>query len=405
MSEPIVPQNSIIITTNSELKKIIDKTLKNVDDINDSCMFNTLLFTNIYDDIYQQLLTQFLKSPIHLQLGVMNGGKKGNSKKGKSKKRKYKKGKSKKGKSKKTRKNIQCGGQKQFHLLLFIIILFILGNGVLSIKNVTDNDILDRLVNSKKIIGLFKNTHGTCMINTASFLKNIGLKSHEELSIKKIQNNNENILSQHIFNEYAEKKLQIKWKWNSLHKIPSTKNIYNNSPRVTNLRGHIMNNEDTLTIKNDIIKNNIDYLHAYMIQMRTEFNLHNPNEGVVTAYVYPYASDINVAHVVTLWLNSKNELFIIDPQKYVRTDNIIIYSDSIPNEEFMNHLSTREITQYSLSEYFSKYLDTTNGGTHIIMSSIHSELSDNTSVFDMSTTKVDRTIQRIEDAKHMNSDL
>ena len=271
-----------------EIKKEIISTKINIYDIliktNDNGVCD--LYMNILYNISNSILSQLNKQ---LQInGTITGGKrikklsKKLTKRNKKIKR-LKKTKSnkriKKTTSLKELKELQKGGGI-ISVLLFIIILYSLGNTISGIISISDENVIKRIEETKSVINIFDNTHGWCIALQAILNKKFSFK------------------------DYITKEIKIDWELSSFqYKLTKP-----------NLRGSI----DNIDIYTSSIRN-------LMIILKNDVHNLDSNVGIITAFSYPtYTNGIN--HMVILWLTQDDHLILIDPQTYAH-DDIRIYSN------------------------------------------------------------------------------
>ena len=265
-------------------------------------------------------------------------------------------------------KELQKGGGI-ISVLLFIIILYSLGNTISGIISISDENVIKRIEETKSVINIFDNTHGWCGANAALFLKSIPISTHESIALQAILN------KKFSFKDYITKEIKIDWELSSFqYKLTKP-----------NLRGSI----DNIDIYTSSIRN-------LMIILKNDVHNLDSNVGIITAFSYPtYTNGIN--HMVILWLTQDDHLILIDPQTYAH-DDIRIYSNEI-NIPILENISHKyKINISNLKDYFKSNVDITK--QFKILYNIHTEIVDSEdTLLDPSNPKIQKAIKNIEEAR------
>lgn len=275
---------------------------------------------------------------------------------------------------------LQHGGLPPNYMMFFVMLL--LFSGVFGIKNVTDTDIVNRLITANDVSKIFRNQYGTCTANTLLFLKTIDLITFEELSIK-IHNqkrglrNNEikQYLTENLETEdYLNKDLNIKVEWNTITHFLGEGSIDDNI--------------------NEYINDIMDVLK----QERNKLYGTDKKQNIITILNYS-VEEKNKGHSVVVWLNSRDDIFIIDPQNFnyygfeIYT-TLNIYDDT---SNYIKNILPSNLKLRSLKRYIKENVNFKSDNYRItyILTSVHGELTDNP----LTNKKlVYETIQNIERA-------
>jgi hypothetical protein len=311
-----------IIKTKIPIESIINNVIKN--NPKTECDFNNLV--SFY------FISLFVND-LNIQLNVIKGGKKRKLTKKRIKKL-----------SKTKRMKLQKGGFNP--LLTFIIVAFLL-TFTKGIKNMTDTDVIKRIKEANSVSDLFVNKYGTCTLNTLLFLKTIDLPTFEDLSIEMLDNPG---LTRKQINPYLNKEINIESKWYTF--IPSGL-------------------DEGLT-EQTIINNYIDRIKNKLIQLKKMYGF-GMNQSLLTAFSYP-SKFSESGHSVILWLDSKNNVILIEPQKFHRY-NILLYISEEYHDYYYNNDKTMKLS--SLKSYIKEHVDfTSNYRESEIFESLHIELDD-----------------------------
>jgi len=288
--------------------------------------------------------------------------------------KKNKKNKTKKNvKNKKTKKNYKYKQQKEqkggFNYKIFIFFIMHFINFIIfpvnSVKEVTDEEILDNLEKVFKYPYLLANDeYGTCSINSMFFLRSIDLNQFKDLSIEKIKGRIS--FDKKQITKYITKDQHYSWEfqWREINELYSMQ--INNYTDFSHL------------------------LHNNLVYLKNEYGIKD-NSGLITMFTF---SGKDYGHAVVLWLNSNNELFLIDVQDIYDSEKIIVYK----NIETKMKLLYGDIIIYikPIWEYFETMkLDLKS--EHFIYKNIH-KITDN-KFLDYDKKRIVETIKNIENEK------
>lgn len=328
-------EKSIIIKI--QIEELIKKTIEN--NPTSECEFNNLLFYNVAN-----LLLDSLNNEVNTSELLNNGGSKRSSRKrqNKSKINKMKKNSKKKKNVKKTiKRRKQKGGADPRIVIFFMSMFFIFVHGI---KNMTHIDVKNRLKETMSSIDLFKNYYGTCVPNTMLFLKTIDLPTFEELSIQVMEKRRG--LTRDEMSPYLNKELNFNTKWYIFTGIGD--------------------DEETA------IKRFIDRVKNKLINMRNDYGF-NPDQEILTALNYPTKRGSH--HAVTVWLTNKNEIVIIDPQRYYVENKILLYTSEPYVDRYMN--GDKQLQMSPIETYIRERIDVTSEVRDTeILTSLHIEIDD-----------------------------
>ena len=242
---------------------------------------------------------------------------------------------------------------KYFHLLF--IILWIINNSYAFIIE-EDMTVYNRLEKFFVVKEIAYNTHGWCSLIVALFLRTISLNTYETKVINVIQFNEKYSTGQ--LKTYTE------------NIIPGSSTPYYLSwityipemPIVKGqLRGYYKNVQEKTYIENYIMD-----IKERMMFIKSQ-NTFSDNKGIITAFGYPSIEDNSeLGHAVVLWLTSNNDLVIIDPQMFIITGKITLFTDSDFSKEknFIN--GNHNIKLESLYGYFEDRLSRGNSASTIL---------------------------------------
>jgi len=307
--------------------------------------------------------TDIFLDKINIELEQQRGGKKRRNTK-RNAKRNIKRNKKR---NKKTRKLRNQKGGTDPRILIFFMSMFIVF--VKGVQNMTDMDVIKQVKKANQVSDLFRNYYGTCTLNTLLFLKTIDLPTFEDLSIDKMMNKPS--LTKYEMSNYLNKELTLNSRW------------YSFSGREGNI--------------DDLIEQFIDRVRNKLISLRSSYGFPS-NQSIITAMIYPKKSIVK-SHAVVVWLTSKNEIIIIDPQKFI-TNDIILYTSEITFDKFL--FNDKELKKSSLRFYIRKNIDlTTEIRDTDIFESIHIEIDDIYGNNNLSPTnqRVIETISRIRETE------
>ena len=333
-------EKTFSITTSININDILNKTINNVPqtecDFNNSLIFN---FTDVFLDKLQ------------MQLQQQRGGKR---KKRKTKMRRNLK-------YKKTRKlRSQKGGTNPLIVFFFISMFFVFAKGV---QNMTDTDVIKRIKQANEVSDVFRNYYGTCTLNTLLFLKTISIPTFEELTLDMMVRKPG--LTSTQMSQYLNKELNFHSKW------------YSFSGREGEL-------EEVITLF-------IDRIRTKLISLRAVYGF-GENQSIITAMNYIKRGK-DVGHSVIIWLTSKNEVVLIEPQKFLRND-IILYTTDIVRYMY----DDKQLKTQQLRSYIRENIDVTNENRETdIFVSLHIEIDDTNGDNSLSplNNKLIETITRI----------
>jgi len=303
------------------------------------CQFNNLM-TIIFISLFINDLDK--------QINNIKGGKNNlnrkpkNNRKSKNTLKTY----NKKKKRSKTMKssNFQKGG---FNPLLTIVLMTVFLTFAKGIKNITDIDVIKRIKDANSVSDLFVNKYGTCTLNTLLFLKAIDLPTFEDLSIEMLDKPG---LTRNQINPYLNKELNVDTKWYTF--VPS--------------------GLDENIGEKIIIDNYVSRIKNKLIQLRQEYDF-KPNQSLLTAFSYPSKMS-DSGHSVILWLDSNNNVLLIEPQKFQKYDIILYTSDEYPDYYYNND---KTLKLASLRTYIKEHIDfMSNYRESEIFVSLHVELDD-----------------------------
>jgi hypothetical protein len=313
-----------IITTIS-IENIINNVLKQ--NPKNECEFNNLLAYHFTDTFLEKL---------NSQINLVKGGKKIP--------RKTKK-QIRKNKTKKLRTKTQKGGANPQLILFLLSFLIIFAKGI---KNMTHSDVTNRLKESFNVIDIYKNYYGTCTLNTMLFLKTIDLPTFEDLSIQLIQTKKG--LTNRQIASYLNRQLEFHSRWYSF-----------------TCRDSDVNDEE------NAINYYIERIRNKLIQLRSDYG-YSSDQDILTAMAYPKKGK-DVGHAVVLWLTNKNEIVIIDPQKYYTLNKIVLYTSEAYLDEYMDN--DKMLNLEPITTYIRDNIDVTSDWRETdIFESIHIEIED-----------------------------
>ena len=337
-------ENTII--TRIPIEDIIKKTLEN--NPQSECQFNNLLGYNAVN---------FLLEDLNFQLNE-----KKQLKGGKRRKRKTKVNRKKM--HKKTRKIRKQKGGADPRIVIFFMSMFLVF--VHGIKNMTHIDVTSRLKDSMKVIDIFKNYYGTCAANSLLFLKTIDLPTFEELSIE-IMENKQGMTSMQM-SSYLNKELNFNTRWYSF----------------TGREG--LDEEAAIERFVDLLKNKL-------ISLRGVYGFEK-NQDVLTALNYP--TKRGSYHAVVLWLTNKDEIVIIDPQRYYVEGKIMLYTSEAYLDRYMD--DDKQLNLYPIQTYIRQRIDVTSDYRDTqMLESLHIEIDDvkNKNKFSPYNKNLQQTIGKI----------
>lgn len=348
-------KNELIITTKIPIKTIINNVI--IKEPKSECEFNNLLILEFSKIYFDNLENQ--------QLKILNrgGSKLTKKRKNKKKSKPNKLTKKIKNKTKRISKLNLKGGADPRIIIFFITLFFVFSKGI---RNMTDSDVIKRIKEVNDVSTLFKNDYGTCALNSLLFLKTIDLPTFEQLSIGIIQD--KITLNRFKTAFYLNKQLDIYSKWYKISVNTDRKNL-------------------RIGIELQI-DNYLDKIKNKLIDLR-KFYQFSENQSIITEMNYPFKNTINLAHSIVIWLTSKNELIIIDPQKFLQNE-IVIYSDNSLDLGIKIE-SIKDYIKQNVDLFYNSYL----------FESIHIELEDisGENKLEKENVNLQRTIKRIQETK------
>lgn len=316
------------ITTTIPIDEIIKKTLES--NPRTECEFNNLLGFNA--------VNLFLDS-LNIQLNDINklsGGKR-KSRRNKTKRRKIVR------KTRKIRRTGKYKGGADPRIIIFFMSMFLIF--VEGIKNMTHIDVTSRLKETMNVIDLFKNYYGTCAPNTMLFLKTIDLPTFEEISIEVMGTHKG--MTREQMSTYLNKDLSFNTKWYMFSGIEG-------------------NDEESG------IQRFIDKVRSKLISMRNDYGF-TAEQEILTALNYP--SKRGSYHAVTVWLTNKNEIVIIDPQRYYVENKIQLYTSEAYSDRYMD--GDKMLIMTPIETYIRERIDVTSETRDTeVLTSLHIEIDD-----------------------------
>jgi hypothetical protein len=329
-----------------ETEKIIHTKIPINDIINDTinknpkleCDFNNLLIYNTVNLFLDKLNVQLEAShQMENHIPQIAGRKSKKNNKNKLKKQSRVK------RHKKTRKIKKIKGGADPRIVLFLLGIFL--TFVHGIKNMTHNDVTNRLKDSMKVVDIFKNYYGTCAVNTLLFLNTIDLPTFEELSIQVMETNSG--MTRNQMSSYLNKELNIETKWY----------MFTGSGEDDVEKG---------------INNFIEKIRKKMISMRDSYGF-SQQQDILTALNYP--SKRGSYHAVVVWLTNKNEIVIIDPQRFYVENKIILYTSEAYLDRYMDN--DKQLFMSPIQTYLRERVDVISDwkDTELLLS-LHIEIED-----------------------------
>lgn len=342
---------------------IINEVLKNSP--NSECQFNNLIGYSAMNLFLEHLNTK-------LNTITQNGGKKNKTRSNRTKinlrKAKSKRTKTNSKRAKKTRKIRQSGGADPRIVIVFMSLLVMLVQGI---KNMTHYDVVQRLKDTFRVSDLFRNDYGTCTVNSMLFLKAIDLKTFGDLSIQ-VMSSKEGLTTKQM-TTYLNSELDIYSKWFKFN-IPEG-----------------FDEENAITQYINIVKDKL-------INIRGIYGF-SDSQDLLTVMNYPVKGK-STGHSVVLWLTNRNEIIIIDPQRYYYNNQIILYTSEFYMDPYMNN--DKELHLESIRTYIREKIDImSDWRTTDIFESMHIEVVDTQGDNRLSQTnkKLIETISRIQSAR------
>lgn len=350
--------HTIITTIN--IGEIIDDTIqleKHVDD----CHWDQALLLIAMSKMFQQFQKQFQKNMIKVVGGVKKHKKTKTKSNSKSKSKKMQRNKTKtKTKTISRRKLVGGKSPSWMAFFCFVVVIMNLSNGIFGIQNKKDAEVLQRVKQTYSVIDLFDNNYGTCGTNTLLFLGNIGLKTHRDLVISRMQGKE---MSYETLSKYLNRDTKSIYQWESI-KTPTVfmKTVEGNLRQTRILSNQAQRQEQI----RKTIESYIEIVKSRMVELKD--SLYSGEYGIITALGYPSE---DTTHAVSLWLTSENTLVLIDPQTFIGKNGVVLYTDN--NDSILG--TTR---QESLFDYFQKNLNLKSEYTSELLTEIHTEIQQST---------------------------
>lgn len=314
------------IITKIQIDEIIKKTLES--NPSSECEFNNLLGFNAINLLLDSLNME-LNEP-----NKLTGGKRKPKRKTKAKRNK---------KLRKTRKIRKYKGGADPRIVIFFMSMFLIF--VQGIQNMTHVDVTNRLKQTMSSIDLFKNYYGTCAVNTLLFLKTIDLRTFEELSIELMETKKG--MTKYEMSPYLNSELNFDTRWYMF----------------TGKEG--LNEEES-------IQRFIDNVRNKLISMRSDYGF-GPEQEILTALNYP--TKRGSYHAVTVWLTNKNEIVIIDPQRYHVENRIELYTSEAYMDRYMDN--DKQLIMSPIQTYIRERIDVMSDFRDSqVLLSLHIEIDD-----------------------------
>jgi hypothetical protein len=347
---------SKVVVVKCNIGEIIHETIQ-LDKRFDDCHWDQALFLVAMSKMFQQFQKNMIK--------VGGGGKKQRKTKTKSNSR------SKKSKRTKTKINTKTISRRKIvggrlpswmAFFCFVVVIMNLSNGIFGIQNKKDAEVLQRVKQTYSVIDLFDNEYGTCGTNTLLFLGNIGLKTHRDLVISRIQGQEMNY---DTLGRYLNSDTKSIYQWESI-KTPTIfmKSVEGNLRQTRVLSNQAQKQEQI----RKTIESYIEIVKSRMMELKQ--SLYSGEYGIITALGYPSE---DTTHAVSLWLTSENILVLIDPQTFIEKNGVVLYTDNTNSESIFG--TTR---QESLFDYFRKNLNLKSEYTSELLTEIHTEIEQST---------------------------
>jgi hypothetical protein len=349
------------IITNINIGEIIHETIQ-LEKRFDDCHWDQALFLVAMSKMFQTFQGQLQKNNL-ITFGAGGGGKKQRKTKTNSKSRSKK---SKRTKTKTISRRKMVGGRlpSWMAFFCFVVVIMNLSNGIFGIQNKKDAEVLQRVKQTYSVIDLFDNEYGTCGTNTLLFLGNIGLKTHRDLVISRIQGQE---MSYDTLGRYLNSDTKSIYQWESI----KTPTIFMKSVEGNLRQTRVLSNQAQ---KQEQIKKTIDsYMEIVKSRMmELKQSLYSGEYGIITALGYPSE---DTTHAVSLWLTSENILVLIDPQTFIEKNGVVLYTDSNNDNDNSIFGTTR---QESLFNYFRNNLNLKSEYTSELLTEIHTEIEQST---------------------------
>jgi hypothetical protein len=314
------------IITTIPIDEIIKKTLES--NPTSECEFNNLLVFNAVN-----LLLDSLNMELN-ETNKLSGGKRKYKRKTRGRRNK---------KLRKTRKIRKYKGGADPRIVIFFMSMFLIF--VQGIKNMTHVDVTNRLKQTMSSIDIFKNYYGTCAVNTLLFLKAIDLRTFEELSMDLMETKRG--MTKYEMSPYLNSELNFNTRWYMF----------------TGKQG--LNEEES-------IQRFIDNIRSKLISMRLDYGF-GPEQEILTALNYP--TKRGSYHAVTVWLTNKNEIVIIDPQRYYVENRIELYTSEAYMDRYMDN--DKQLIMSPIQTYIRERIDVMSDFRDTqVLTSLHIEIDD-----------------------------
>lgn len=253
--------------------------------------------------------------------------------------------------------------------IIFCLYLFL---RIEALKNVSHDDVINRLKDTINSVDIFRNYYGTCSANVLLFLRTIDLRIFEELSIDVIQTKKG--LTNHMMEMYLNQGNIGESKW---FQFSGT---------------HGLNRDELINRFVSLIKNKL-------IEMRFIYGILK-NQEILTVLNYP-SKKREVYHSVVVWLTNKDEIIIIDPQQYYITKRIELYTSEGYTNKYMD--DDKMLIQTPIQTYLREHVDViSNYKDTYLLISFHYEISNKIGKIISLTNMVKDVVNRIknEEEKH-----
>jgi hypothetical protein len=226
--------------------------------------------------------------------------------------------------------------------IIFCLYLFLRIEGL---KNVTHDDVINRLKDTIYSVDIFKNYYGTCSANVLLFLRTIDLRIFEELSINVIQTKKG--LTNNVMEIYLNQDIVKESKW---FQFSGT---------------HGLNRDELINRFVLLIKNKL-------IEMKFIYKIPK-NQEILTVLNYP-SKNREVYHSVIVWLTNKDEIIIIDPQQYYLNKRVELYTSEGYTNKYMD--DDNMLIQSPIQTYLREHVDIiSNYKDTYLLISFHYEIS------------------------------
>jgi hypothetical protein len=224
---------------------------------------------------------------------------------------------------------------------LFLTLL----TAVNGLRNVSHEDVINRLRDTINSVEIFRNYYGTCSANTLLFLRAIDLRTFEDLSVQVIQ------MNKGLTNYDMEK--------------------YLNKDEIGESTWFQFSGKSDLN-KEQLINRFISLVKNKLVEMRNIYGIQKHQE-ILTALNYPSLRK-EVYHSVIIWLTNKDEIIIIDPQQYYINKRIELYTSEGYTNKYMD--DNKMLIQLPIQTYIRENIDVESEYKDIyLLTSFHDEIS------------------------------